>query len=129
MADLASEKNSLFLGITETWCHSEVLDAELVNNFPGYSVYRKDRETREGGGVCLFLRDDLTGEVLGSFDNGVCCMIICRVHQLNSTICVAYRPPNSKFQEFIDMLRSMDVILKDFHKPGEKWVILISQSK
>ena len=46
LSDLASDKGSLFLGITETWCHSGVLDAELLHNFPGYSVLRKDLDGR-----------------------------------------------------------------------------------
>ena len=89
LSDLAADNSTLFLGITETWCHSGVLDAELLFNFPGYSVLRRDRDGREGGGVCLFLRDDLTGEVLSNFDNGVCSLLVCRIHQLNSIVCVA----------------------------------------
>ena len=48
LSDLAADNSTLFLGITETWCHSGVLDAELLVNFPGYSVLRRDRDGREG---------------------------------------------------------------------------------
>ena len=106
------------------WCHSGVLDAELLHNFPGYSVYRQDRDGCEGGGVCMFLRDDLTGEVLGTFDNGVCSMIICRIHQLNVTVCVAYRPPNSMYNEFSEMTVSIDETLRESHKPGETVILM-----
>ena len=124
LCDLAGNNDALFLGITETWCHSGVLDAELLVNFPGYSVLRRDRDGRDGGGVCLFLRDDFTGEVISTFDNGVCSLIVCRIHQLNSIICVVYRPPDTKFKEFSDMLASLDDALKENVKPAETVILM-----
>ena len=62
----------MWLAVTETWLSAGVLDSELLVYMPGYSVLRQDRQGRQRGGVCLFLRDDLTGEVLGGYSNGVC---------------------------------------------------------
>ena len=41
--DQAVNHNALFVGVTETWLHSGVLDAEVSHGFPGYSLYRTDR--------------------------------------------------------------------------------------
>ena len=41
--DQAVNKNALFIGVTETWLHEGVCDAEVSHNFPGYSVLRCDR--------------------------------------------------------------------------------------
>ena len=87
-------------------------------------MIRKDRDNRQGGGVCLFLRDDLTGEVLGTFDNGVCTMLVCRIHQLNSVVCVAYRPPDSMFIEFSEMTNCMEVILSESCRPGDSVILM-----
>ena len=62
LSDLASDNGALFLGITETWCHSGAFDEELLTNFTGYSVLRSDCNWRDGGFLCLFLQDGLTGE-------------------------------------------------------------------
>ena len=78
--------NALLVAVTETWLHSGIFDAEVSHDFPGYTLLRSDRVGRQGGGVAVYLRDDLTGEVLGSADNGVCEMIAVHVHQLNTVV-------------------------------------------
>ena len=65
--DQAVRNNSLFVGVTETWLHAGVLDAEVSHSFPGYSILRRDRAGgRQGGGVALYLREDMTGDILAS---------------------------------------------------------------
>ena len=85
LSDQAELKNALLVAVTETWLHSGVFDAEVLHDFPGYALHRCDRAGRQGGGVALYLRNDLTGEVLGSADNGVCEMLIvkhCSCHYI-----------------------------------------------
>ena len=82
--------------MTETWLHSGVFDAEVLHDFPGYSLLRCDREGRQGGGVGLYLRNDLTGDILGSSDNGVCELLVVHIHQLHTVVAVAYRPPDTR---------------------------------
>ena len=51
------QKTSAFIiGITESWLDSTISDSEI--NIPGYIVVRQDRN-REGGGVCIFIKEDL----------------------------------------------------------------------
>ena len=42
------------------------------------------RVGKHGGGVVVYLRDDLTGEVLGRIANGVCEVLVVFIHQLNN---------------------------------------------
>ena len=44
------------IGITASWLDSTISDSEI--NIPGYIVVRQDRN-REGGGVCIFIKEDL----------------------------------------------------------------------
>ena len=48
------------LGVTESWAHEGIEDAELC--IKGYHLYRKDRKIQNktrGGGVLLYVKEDL----------------------------------------------------------------------
>ena len=77
IADLLTEKNQLFMAITETW-PSNHKDGEL--QVDGYKLFRGDRKRvkrtsrgRYSGGVGCYVRIDLacTMEVMLNFSNGV----------------------------------------------------------
>ena len=75
------------------------------------------RTERLGKGVTLYIREDITGDVLAEFDNGTCEMILVFVHQLNTVVAVCYRPPNTKYGQFSEMLRLLDSTLSDLSTP------------
>ena len=93
------------------------MDSEVTHNFPGYSLLRCDRETRQGGGVGLYVRDDLTGDILCSYDNGVCELLVVMVHQLDTVVAVLYRPPDTRFNEFSEELSKLDSVLSELPPP------------
>ena len=64
--DQAQLGNALLVAVTETWLSPQIFDSEVTHNFPGYSILRCDRESRQGGGVAVFIREDLTGDILCS---------------------------------------------------------------
>ena len=98
--DQAVRNNSLFVGITETWLHDGVFDAEVTHSFPGYSLHRSDRAGgRQGGGVALFIRDDLSCDILDSYaaaqplrGGSVCELIVTKIHQLDTVVCTLQTP-------------------------------------
>ena len=45
------------IGITETWANIDITDAEL--GLEGYAMFRKDRMGRRGGGVILYIKDNI----------------------------------------------------------------------
>ena len=124
LSDRAELKNSLFVGVCETWLSPDVVDAEVCHDFPGYSIFRADRVNRQGGGVALYLSDTLSGDVLATFDNGVCQAIIVMVHQLNTCVCVLYRPPDTRFSEFSEMIHCVDSSLSNLPTPTPNIVIM-----
>ena len=40
-----------------SWCNTEILDSEI--HIVGYNIYRCDHETNHGGGVLLYVHNDL----------------------------------------------------------------------
>ena len=124
LSDQAELKNSLFVGVCETWLSPDIADAEVCYNFPGYSVFRSDRIGRQGGGVALYLSDSLSGDVIASFDNGVCQALVVMIHQINSCICVCYRPPDTRMSEFSEMLQGVDSALSSLPDPTPNIVIM-----
>lgn len=44
--------------VTETWLSSNVCDSEIVGGLP-YVIFRNDRKTGRGGGVCCLCKDVL----------------------------------------------------------------------
>ena len=124
LSDQALVNNAFFIAVTETWLHSGVLDAEVNHDFPGYSIFRCDRAGRQGGGVALYLRDDLTGELLGSMDNGVCELLVVFIHQLNTVAAVLYRPPDTRISEFSPILGELGKLLLDLGDPTPNVVLL-----
>ena len=112
------------MGVCETWLSPAVLDAEVCHDFPGYTILRADRVNRQGGGVALYLKDTLSGDVIDSFDNGVCQAIVVMIHQLNTCVCVCYRPPDTRQSEFSEMMQSIDSALSTLPTPTPNIVVM-----
>ena len=79
-----------------------LLKGYIFPSFPSFEYSDK-----QGGGVGLYLRNDLTGEILGSADNGVCELLVVHIHQLNTVVAVAYRPPDTRLSEFTYILSKL----------------------
>ena len=123
LLDLATRHHTLVTMLTETWLSDSVLSSEITVNTPDYSLYRCDRSGRHGGGVALLLREDLSGEILGTFDNGVVQLIVVKVHALNTIFCVVYRPPDTTLAEFSPALAELDNLLSDLPAPTPNLVL------
>ena len=93
--------------VTETWFTSKHEDSCL--SVPNYTLYRRDRFKRKGGGVCAYIRSDIKCEVL-DYGNRDCrieilwlkCYFNCHVYY----VACCYHPPNPKYEPnlFIDQL-------------------------
>ena len=84
------------IGITESWSHDGILDSEIC--FDSFNLFRRDRtDGRKGGGVMLFVRDNIpavnvTDNVIGN--NESVWVKIGFNDNVEMRIGVCYRSPN-----------------------------------
>lgn len=122
--------------LTETWLNESVYDSEFVP--PGYSVYRKDRESR-GGGVCVLFKNSL--KILSMPDVSDIECIFCKAYsgKVRYVLGAFYRPPSSSVAVLERLRNYLSVHVKpddriilsgDFNLPNVDWpnFLVLNQS-
>ena len=112
--------------------NDSIYDSEI--SIPDYTVSRCDRSSRGGGGVCIYIRQDICHNVCLSYSNSVCEILIVKLLDPSLIIILMYRPPSSSLSEFDDVTsraRSFIatlpaplpniIMLGDFNMPGFNW--------
>ena len=54
---MVDDINTDIIGITESWANNDTTEAEL--GLEGYVMFRKDRMGRRGGGVLLYIQENI----------------------------------------------------------------------
>ena len=115
---LVAKINPATISISETWIDDSVVDSEI--DLPGYCIIRRDRN-RHGGGVCLYIRADLSFNVRSDLNVQTLEAIwIDILLPKTKPILVAsiYRPPNQ--QEFLD---KFDTVLNQIDPNQEGYIL------
>ena len=128
ISDLVTNHNTLVSMLTETHLTNSVLNSEISVNIPDYSIFRGDRAGRKGGGVALLVHQNLSGELLSSFDNGVVQFVLVKVHALNTVFCVMYRPPDTTLTEFGPALSELNSVLSRLPSPTPTLVLGVTST-
>ena len=119
-----------FIALTETWLKPYVQDAQL--HIDNYNILRCDRATRVGGGVMMYIHQDLPITRTESHDSDYCQLLLCTSDPSKLIFCLLYRPPNATSASFKACLdRTADYIngydgydvclLGDFNVPNINW--------
>ena len=87
------------IGITESWANNDITDAEL--GLEGYVMFRKDRMGRRGGGVLLYIKENIPAYEVQLQEEADCkealwCNLV--TGHTTVTIGVVYRCPNITIQ-------------------------------
>ena len=128
--------NIQILGLSETWL-SDVIPTQLVD-LPGYTMYRNDRkfvnpvtnQTKKGGGVCLFISNNLNCMVhhLAELDKSTAdiesqWVELSFANQKNVIVCNLYRPPQGDTNQYLKYIESclecFDYVRKDLFIMGD----------
>ena len=122
--------------LTETWLNSEIPDSMVTIN--NYSLLRKDRQNRKGGGVAIYVErepDDTPTTVTPihdlSDDETETLWVELQLNQQTLTIGVIYRPPSNVVTEndirILEQIKKANerkntiMIFGDFNLPTLKW--------
>ena len=112
LRDTAIESNAAFIAITETHLKPDILDSEV--NIKGWSLYRTDRgPSKSHGGVAIYLRNDLIGQLVATHSNNMCETLVVKVKTLNLILICVYRPPNSTLGAFEEALEVCQKAIND----------------
>ena len=129
------------IGITESWCHSSITNAEL--EILGYQLYREDRLDTfngRGGGVLLYVSDKISSLEVDSIVGGDGFNIkFCKLQfqgGIKTTVGLVYKSPNiSEYNEldFIQLLENVKdkhiVYFGDFNYPNINWTSLADRKQ
>ena len=81
---LTDERTQLdILIITESWLDNTVTDSEI--NIPGYNIERKDREEKNGGGVLMYISNEITYSRASTYESRTS-KITLKSHLSNPTV-------------------------------------------
>ncbi|CAF0789624.1 unnamed protein product [Didymodactylos carnosus] len=112
LASLVELEKPAVVVITETWLDDTVLDSELLLN--GFQVpLRRDRVGKKGGGILIYVRNNLSCKQLTEFDNADFETLFCSIQFSKSKtilLSACYRPDWIDIGDFIVHL---DTVLTD----------------
>ena len=105
LSEFLSTLNMSFsvIGISETWLNNS---NDVIFNIPGYKFISNNRRHKHGGGVGLFIKDDLNFKLrsdLQSFDKKIYESIFIELIQPNAKnilIGCFYKPPDTSVSDF-----------------------------
>ena len=126
LADLAKQKNSFLMCLTETHLNESISNNELVNSH--WDIIRADREIRQCGGTAILYRSDIIidhGNIL-KVSNSYCEMICCFFPSINLANITIYRPPGCPTIKFQDTLNQAEDWITKLEKAAHKPTILLN---
>lgn len=107
----AREKQVDVLFLSETF-----LKAANVNfyNIDGYKAYHFPRESRNGGGISFFIKEDLKVDYkIQKFSCREVQFLILNLPEIHVKLCGIYRPPTSQYSNIREFLDLYDQILEN----------------
>lgn len=103
VCNIALSSGCNLLILTETWLTADVSDAEVMDDLPGFHVFRKDRQNSRGGGVLIAVSDTLPCTIVHTPSDLEILWLLFRSSPHTILLGVCYRPPRTD-TDFIEKL-------------------------
>ena len=120
------------LAVTETWLRPDIKDCELVPKL-NFTIFRKDRLSRAGGGVMLAVRNTITCVRRSDLECNAE-VLFCEIRpdsKRKILVAVFYRPPDSSLEYMKELKKSLRlagkanfdqlILCGDFNLPNINW--------
>ena len=101
------------IAITETWIDSAGRDHDGEFHLPGYSMFKKDRLGRRGGGVLLYVRCHHTPVLVPCVSAFEIVGAELRGCEMSPLFVVVYRPPQYTRDSDLDLYRVLSELLRE----------------
>ena len=114
------------IAVTESWANINIQDKEI--EIDGYSILRRDRLVSRGGGLLLYIKDNIRHEQLSTHSDIE--SIWCKLYsgKTEMRLGLYYRPPNSDGSylekmccEIKSLCKNHTLVMGDFNMPGINW--------
>ncbi|MFZ2537776.1 MAG: endonuclease/exonuclease/phosphatase family protein, partial [Oscillospiraceae bacterium] len=123
-----NEESPDIIGLTESWANENINDSEI--NFKGYTLFRNDRKNKVGGGVLLYVKNELASirqeDVENDINETVWCEIV--IENEKTLIGVCYRSPTSTVVEDLEIFKMIEkmsnknaFLMGDFNYGNINW--------
>lgn len=121
--------------LTETWLHDDVTDTEVFPSNLNFTIFRRDRKSKKGGGVLIAIKNTLASSLILHDDKIELIWVLVSNGASKFVFGVCYRPPDSH-PDFCDLLhQSLHTITNkhsnapiflfgDFNYPSISWSLL-----
>ena len=117
------------VSVCATWLNDSVLDSELLK---GYSIFRKDRVERNGGGVLVAVKDTISVKRRFDLEDNSIELVVVELSQINNQSIILYtyyRPPGSPLDDIQQLSSSLAnipesscvLLVGDFNLPAIDW--------
>jgi hypothetical protein len=108
---------------TETWLDPDINSAEVIPNYMGFDVYRRDRSDDHHGGVLIATKRELELEEITQSKNIELISGSIRLsNKKKLTLAAFYRPPSSVSETYLDLVKSE---ISGLHSKNKNNVLII----
>ena len=129
---MALTRNYDIIGVTESWLNTVSRDYLAEYNIPGYTIFEKSRENRNGGGILLYIKSNLnpvqiSKPLIANVD--ALYVLLKGKNGAKLAIVLLYRPPAQSVQtdrDIYDQISELSdvhdaIILGDLNLPVKQW--------
>lgn len=107
VSSLLDDNQSNILVLTETWLNPDITNDEILPLTQSYSIYRKDRSGKRGGGVLLAIRNSLPSFIIDTNSSLEIVWVAVMINTTKLLLGACYRPPDASSSFVADLRNSL----------------------